>query len=108
MILLSKRIADLEVEADLCVRHKTYPRPQTNARHVTYEEFAADHKELLRGVKTLAVVGINKLITPANRTKVGPLLLRPIDGVQRISIDRTLFVAEPWRAWWHFGCAGVK
>jgi hypothetical protein len=50
------------------------------------------------------VVGLSRIITPSNRVKVGQVLMRPIDGVRRISVDRTMFISEPWRLFWHFSC----
>jgi hypothetical protein len=93
----------------LCVRHRTYAPPQTRegCLHLTHEEFVADHKRALAGRSVMVVVGLSKLATPGNRTRVGPLLWGPLPGLSRISVDRTLFVAEPWRAWWHFGCVGA-
>jgi hypothetical protein len=72
---------------------------------VVYEDY---RPSMLEGKSTLVVVGLSRILTPANRTKVGPHLLRPIPGVKRVSIDSLLFIVEPWRAWWHFGCVGAK
>lgn len=110
MILLSKDPSsvalDLGAEA-VCVRHKHYDPPPTRdgCLHVTWDEY---EPSMLRGRSTMAVVGLSKIITPGNRTKVGPLLLRPVAGVRRIVVDRTLFVSEPWRAWFAFGCVGAR
>lgn len=93
----------------VCVRHRTYAPPQTapGCLHLEWETFAADPERALRGRSVMIVVGLNRIITPANRTKVGPLVLRPREGLTRISVDRTLFVSEPWRTWFHFGCVGA-
>lgn len=91
----------------ICVRHHDYPTPSlgTDCEHVLYEQF---HCGLLEGKRTMVVAGLSRILTPANRTRVGPLMLRPLPGIRRLSIDRTLFIVEPWRAWWHFGCVGAK
>lgn len=111
MILLSKAPSSVALDIGreaVCVRHKHYDAPPTTrdgALHVTWDDY---EPAMLRGRSTLAVVGLSKIITPGNRTKVGPLLLRPISGVRRIVVDRTLFVSEPWRAWFPFGCVGAR
>jgi hypothetical protein len=104
MILLAKDTKNVKLEMlnALCVRHKDYDAPMPS---VVYEQY---NPTMLKGKDTLVVVGLSKILTPANRTKIGPYLLRPIPGVKRISIDTTLFIVEPWRAWWHFGCVGAK
>ncbi len=113
MIILAKDIGagQLDVGSEaVCVRHRDYAAPITRngCLHVTHEELVADHRRALAGRNTMVVVGLSRIATPSNRTKVGPLLWGPLDGVRRISVDRTLFVAEPWRAWWHFGAVGVR
>jgi hypothetical protein len=113
MIILAKDTSavNLDVGAEaICVRHRSYAPPSTNAGclHLDYEEFATDHKHALSGRSVMVIVGLSRIASPGNRTKVGPLLWGPIQGVRRISVDRTLFVAEPWRAWWHFGAVGAR
>lgn len=60
----------------------------------------------IRGDVTMVVVGLSKLMTPGNRVRLGRVLLRPYEGLTRISIDRQLFVSDPWRMWWHFYAVG--
>lgn len=112
MIHLSPRtdIALPEVDAGaIVVRHKSYEAPRTGpaARHMIWEDFLEAPRAWMSGTSTMVVVGLNRILTPANRTKLGPYLLRPIAGLRRISVDRTLFTVEPWRAWWHFGAVGA-
>jgi hypothetical protein len=98
----------LEGASGVCIRHKTYASPPPSAagwRHMTWEE-AVKEPRVVERAERLAVVGLNRIISPGNRTTVGPILLRPA-GRPVVSIDRTLFVCEPWRAWWHFGCVGA-
>jgi hypothetical protein len=103
MIILTADTASIEVPyGALIVRHRDYPAPEPSVR---YEDYSPT---MLNGKTRMVVVGLSRILTPANRTKVGQHLLRPIEGVQRISVDRTLFVVEPWRSWWHFGCVGAK
>jgi hypothetical protein len=109
VIVLSKDPSSVALEVGdeaVCVRHKSYGPPPTRdgCLHVTWDEYEPN---MLRGRTTMVVVGLSKIITPGNRTKVGPFLLRPVPGVRRIVVDRTLFVSEPWRAWFPFGCVGA-
>jgi hypothetical protein len=114
MIILARDTGKVRLLKDvgagaICVRHRTYDPPDTMSGcwHLTWEEFEADPAAALRSRSLMIVVGLNKIITPANRTKVGPLLLRSEPGLRRVSVDRTLFISEPWRAWFHFGCVGA-
>lgn len=113
-IILAANTGDVRLpEADvyaLCVRHDGYDPPVTGpgCRHVTAAEFLRAPTEQMRDVGLVVVVGLGRILTPQNRTRVGPYLLRPLPGIRRISVDRTLFVVEPWRAWWHFGCVGAR
>jgi hypothetical protein len=90
----------------ICVRHHEYAEPMTRegCGHVLWADFVDRWRGLVHGKTTLIVVGISRIITPANRVRVGQILMRPIEGVRRISVDRTLFVGEPWRMFWHFSC----
>ena len=111
-IILARDTGSVEVDADdgaVCVRHRGCEPPRTGpgCLHLTHEEFAADHRAALAGRSLMVLVGLSRIATPANRTRVGPLLWGPLPGLRRISVDRTLFVAEPWRAWWHFGAVGA-
>jgi len=112
VIILAKDTGSVRLDVGpeaICVRHRTYKPPHTMSGcwHLTWEEFEADPAAALRGRSTMVVVGLNKIVNPANRTRVGPLLLRGEPGLRRISVDRTLFVSEPWRSWFHFGCVGA-
>lgn len=103
MIILTRDTAAVKVpDGALCVRHRDCPAPDGA---VVYEDYSPT---MLCGRDLMVVFGLSRILTPANRTKVGQHLLRPIPGVRRISVDQTLFVVEPWRAWWHFGCVGAK
>jgi hypothetical protein len=78
------------------------------SRCVTVTELLDRPGELMRGIRTMVVVGlVSEITTPGNRVRTGKLLTDPLPGVERISIDDRLFTADPWRLWWHFGCVGV-
>lgn len=57
---------------------------------------------------TMVTFGLSRLLTPSNRVRMGQALLRPWPGLQRLSVDSLLFVAEPWRMWWHFFAVGAE
>jgi hypothetical protein len=65
-------------------------------------------RQALIGVDLLVVVGMTDIVTPSNRVQTGPFLNEPLRHPRRESIDRTLFLSEPWRAWWHWGCVGAR
>lgn len=93
-------------EGALCVTAKGLRQPRTlpQCRHATWPITRAD----MHGVSTLVLVGLSKMITPANRTPISPIVLDPHPGLQRIVVDRWLFVSEPWRAWFAFGAVGAE
>jgi hypothetical protein len=108
VIILSKNISGLRVKDTsnaLCVRHKTYPLPvlDEGAKCITYEELAKDPTGAMNGRDRMIAVGINKMVSPSNRTKTFRDLMHAARGIPKVSIDTTLFVSAPWRAWWHFG-----
>lgn len=70
--------------------------------------FLASPLRALRRADLVVVTGLgSRLVTPANRVRLGPYLTEPWDGPPRVSVDTGLFVGEPWRLWWHFGCVGA-
>ncbi len=76
-------------------------------RTIPASRYLDDPWKSLQDVETLVIVGMSAIVTPSNRTKTGPYLNEPFN-IHRESVDRTLFVGEPWRAWWHWGCVGAK
>jgi hypothetical protein len=113
MILLCRNTEKAKVNCDpssaFCVRHKSYLAPPVGPGciHLTWEQFELEPYRYIESKKTMIVVGLNRLLTPSNRVKRGPLLLRPYPNLRRVSVDRCLFVSEPWKAWFHFGCVGA-
>lgn len=77
-------------------------------RAVTIKQLLDDTKAYMTGIRWVVAVGlVSDITTPSNRVKTGQVLTDPLPGVERISIDEKLFITDPWRMWWHFGCAGV-
>lgn len=93
-------------DGGLCVTAKGYRAPHTlpGCRHTAWPITRAD----MAGVSTLVLVGLSKMVTPANRTPISPIVLDPHPGLQRVVVDRALFVSEPWRAWFAFGAVGAE
>ncbi|MFH1571747.1 MAG: hypothetical protein ABIL09_27405, partial [Gemmatimonadota bacterium] len=59
---------------------------------------------LVAAATAVVVVGLSKIRTPSNRAdEVWAVLGSRNRDVPKISVDRTLFVSEPWRAWFHWG-----
>lgn len=113
MIVLAPdtRAVDLhELGSCACVVAPGYepPRLAPGAWVASVAEYLSSPDGVIGEHSTLVVVGLQRMLTPSNRTQLGPHLLRPRPGVRRVSVDRTLFLVEPWRAWWHFGCVGAR
>lgn len=99
----------LDVGPAVVVRHPRYEWPQVSgAERVEWDAFTADPRRWLRPERRLVVVGLTRLMTPGNRTdEVFEVLFNTSPDVEKISVDRALFVAEPWRAWFHWGLVGA-
>jgi hypothetical protein len=70
---------------------------------MTWADFEADYKGASEGRKTIVLVGMSRVRTPANRgNPVWGFLHNHRKDIKKISVDRTLFVSEPWRAFFHF------
>ena len=105
-ILLTQRKADLgNIGPAFAIVANGYEAP-VNVPTVPLEVVLADAERLLDGSKTMVVVGLTRMMTPTNRVQLGRVFLRPRSGLTRICVDRTLFVGEPWRAWWMFRAVG--
>jgi hypothetical protein len=92
----------------LCVCHKAYQPPVGNWPCVSFDRFRDEARELIRGLDSLIFVGMTRAITSGNRTEmVFEILHNKTAELHKISVDTYLFRAEPWRAWFHFGYAGV-
>lgn len=77
-------------------------------RAVTAKQLIDDTKAHMTGTRWVVAVGlVSDITTPSNRVKTGQVLTDPLPGVERVSIDEKLFIVDPWRMWWHFGCVGV-
>lgn len=94
----------------ICVCARGYAPPTTGpgCAHMDFAAFEADPRGAMAGRSTLVLVGLSRAMTPSNRTReVWEILFNASRDWHKVSIDRTLFVAEPWRAWFHWGFVGA-
>ncbi len=89
----------------LCVHHKA-SMPVPGCESMTFAAFAEKPQTALKGRNAVVVVGMSRARTPSNRAQPYWDALYHFDG-PRYSVDRTLFVGEPWRALWHFNLVGA-
>ncbi len=84
----------------LCVHHRAYTWPQiSGATYRRWDEVSERIETYSQGFDNLVMVGLNRIVTPANRTQVMPVLARLPN--RKISVDTTLFVGQPWRLMFH-------
>jgi len=113
-ILLTRDTASLSLELGkgmLCVVSKGYPCPLvgTECDRMPWVDFKSNPREIAGRYDGLCVVGMNKMINLKNRTDaVFEFLHNDSSQFRKISVDRTLFVSEAWRSWFHFGFLGAK
>ena len=92
----------------LVVHHRDCEPPACPGACMAFAEFEPRCRQVVQGLDTLVFVGLNRAMTPANRTRdVWELLFNQTPGLRKISVYTTLFVSEPWRAWFHFGLVGA-
>lgn len=88
----------------LWVHHKS-DAPRAD-RCVEVDEFIADPYAHARGVDVVVVLNlVSKIVRPGSRVKYGQFLTEPWNGAPRVSVDSHLYIGQPWRMWWHWGCA---
>jgi hypothetical protein len=111
-IILCENTAAAEIPTRgrvLVVCHKGYEPPlSAGGRVVDFESFKSSCRESVRNLDTLVLIGLNRIMTPGNRTEdVWELLFNQTPQLNKVSVDNTLFVSEPWRSWFHFGLVGA-
>lgn len=110
-IILTRDIASATADADrpLVIRHPSYPKPDVGGVHITLPEAEENLRAHLPGRRSIVFVGLNKSKTPSSRTRnIWEVLFYELSEMDRWSIDTTLFVSRPWRAWFHFGLVGAR
>jgi hypothetical protein len=92
----------------LWIYHPKDRRPRAE-RVVRLGEFMEAPWKALAPVEILVIKNlVSRILTPSNRVKLGQFFTDPLEGFERYSVDRALFIVDPWRMWWHFGCVGVN
>lgn len=78
-------------------------------RAISLSRFMSDPHGATRDADVLVVHGlVSRITTPANRVRTGQFLTDPWpSGPPRLSVDDKLFIVDPWRMWWHWGCVGA-
>ncbi len=75
----------------------------TAGRTLPWSTFESEYKRYSDGEKAIVLVGLSKIRNPSNRANlVWGFLHNHRPDIHKVSIDRTLFVAEPWRAFFQF------
>lgn len=110
-ILLTRNPSNVSLELPepcLCVYHKDF-QPILNSPSLSFQDFKADPRHYLNGLRHLVLVGLNRIVTPSNRTDlVFEILFNNTPELPKTSIDTTLFIGKPWRSWFHFGIVGAE
>lgn len=108
-ILLTKEPNTLDLPRDGRTLWLHHPKERIEAeRTLDLPTFMEKGWDAIAGVDLLVVVGlVSRLCTPSNRVRIGQFLTDPWDGPPRISVDDKLFITDPWRLWWHFGCVAA-
>lgn len=99
------------IEPAVCAVHRRYPQPEIRGSClvVPFEDLERDPRGVMGERRELYLVGLSRTITPSNRThEVWEILFNNTPTWRKISIDTTLFVGEPWRAWFHWGFVGAR
>lgn len=90
----------------LCLHHKKYKPAQvagaiTMPFSVFHMRYKAEPK--LLDVDNIVFSGVNRIITPSNRTDPVFEVLFSGTRMNKISVDVVPFISVPWRMWFHFG-----
>ena len=100
---------DLDIPA-VVAYHRAYRPPLVtgDVLVVPLEELEANPRGVMGDRTTLVMVGLSRAMTPSNRThELWEILFNATPGWHKVSLDTTLFVGEPWRAWFHWGFVGA-
>lgn len=108
-VIFTPSTANIEIsglpESTLIIVHEMYDTPTKLSGHVvpwqtfknTYTNYATDQ---------FVIVGANRMIKPSNRCDmVNDYLQVMTKNIDKISIDTTPFIGEPWRVWYHYSLA---
>lgn len=74
------------------------------AEYIEFMEYKK--KYTLFQPELIIVIGLNRIITPANRCEmVNEYLQTMTPNIRKICIDTDPFIGEPWRLWFHYSIA---
>lgn len=107
-VYFSKDIANLNIgglsESTLIVLHEMYPAPKIAGRIVPWQEFKITYSSF--ETDQYVIIGANRMIKPSNRCDmVNDFMQVMTKTIDKISIDSTPFMGEPWRLWYHYSLA---
>ena len=105
ILTLSPETVDIAApRGALCIHHRSlFPRQGWDG--VTFEDFARDPRKWTSGRPGLVIMGMTLARTPSNRAREFWDSIEHWPG-PKWSIDRTVFIAEPWRTVWQFNLMG--
>ena len=78
-------------------------------RSCVASEFVKEPRKYLEEIEQVVFCNlVSKIIRPGSRLQYGQYTTDPWFGPNRISIDSRLYIEQPWRMWFHFGCVGSR
>lgn len=86
------------------IYHDAYEVPQIEGveKYLKFSEFKRIYN--IMHANMFIFFGLNKIITPSNRTKfIFEFLYTLSNDIEKISIDYVPFSGEPWKLWFHYG-----
>lgn len=114
-IILTKDTGSLDLSSaydgdNLCIYHKSYELPKiSNCRFIEFPKFKTDPRFYMKGIDRLFIVGSNKIQNPASRIdQVFEILHNNTPELEKIVVDKTLFVSEPWRTIFQFIITNIE
>jgi len=90
------------VKGSVVVYHSMYDRPDIEpAEFIEWEKYRGKYNDL--GADKIILVGLNRMINPANRCDfVHEYLTTLTPNIPKIVIDTAPFIGEPWRLFFHY------
>lgn len=107
-VIFTENIKELEIPGlpndTIMVVHEMYDAPNIDVQTIEWNVFKNTYSNY--ETSQFILVGANRMITPSNRCDmVNDYLQVMTKSVDKISIDSTPFIGEPWRLWFHYSLA---
>lgn len=101
---------DRVAQRPVCVVHPQYACPRALASaHVDYKEFLNNTRRVISGADTVYLVGLTKMVTPSNRTKMAwEVIFNNTPNIPKVVVDHVLFRVNPWRVVFMFNAVGER